>query len=209
MKVGKKALSCLLAIIMIVSSCSVCFSVLGADTGTAAVYDAINMHYDSLMAAIDKAKDAEEKAEAKGEVPDYDSADFDGVIVKRGSTWVVERDTLNGGWLALSRAIANYAKANVASYKTYVDLVEAIKADAAGYTSSTGITAVNYGTILDYYKFGSHAKGSFSSQETVTLKIGTGFDLLAFNTVEDLTDKTYSTAELKFTPKAAGDEANS
>ena len=62
MKVGKKALSCLLAIIMIVSSCSVCFSVLGAAADVQDIYQAMEMHYDGLMEAIDKAtKGAESK----------------------------------------------------------------------------------------------------------------------------------------------------
>ena len=52
MKVGKKALSCLLAIIMIVSSCSVCFSVLGATDTTADIYAKLNIS--ELTHALDK-----------------------------------------------------------------------------------------------------------------------------------------------------------
>ena len=115
MKVGKKALSCLLAIIMIVSSCSVCFSVLGATTDAMNVYNAISMHYDSLMQAIDKA--------TKG---DESKRDTSGVPVRDGSTWEVKRDTLNGGWLAVSRAVAQYAKVILAndSYSAYHALVK-------------------------------------------------------------------------------------
>ena len=190
MKVGKKALSCLLAIIMIVSSCSVCFSVLGATDTTADIYSAIVMHHDSLMDAIDKAT-----------VADESKRDTSGVPVKNGSTWEVKRDTLNGGWLAVSRAIASYAKGTVGTNKTYVDLVNAIKDDAAGYASQNGHPVADYNAILDYYKFGSTATGTFATQETVTLNIGTGFDLLAFKDVAAIEDKTYSTAVLKFTPK--------
>ena len=190
MKVGKKALSCLLAIIMIVSSCSVCFSVLGATTDTADIYSAIVMHYDSLMDAIDKAT-----------VADESKRDTSGVPVKDGSEWVVERDTLNGGWLAVSRAIAQYAKGTFATNKTYVDLVEKIKSDAAGYAGSNGHPVADYNAILDYYKFGSNATGHFTSQDIVTLNIGIGFDLLAFKDVASIQDKTYSKAILKFTPK--------
>ena len=190
MKVGKKALSCLLAIIMIVSSCSVCFSVLGATTDTADIYSAIVMHHDSLMDAIDKATKGPE-----------DKRDPSGVPVKNGSVWEVKRDTLNGGWLAVSRAVAQYAKGTVGTNKTYVDLVEKIKVDAQGYATANGHKVTDYNAILDYYKFGSTATGTFATQETVTLNIGTGFDLLAFKDVAAIEDKTYSTAVLKFTPK--------
>ncbi|MBQ9704222.1 MAG: hypothetical protein IJV68_06735, partial [Clostridia bacterium] len=190
MKVGKKALSCLLAIMMIVSSCSVCFSVLGATTDTKDIYNAIVMHYDSLMDAIDKATVADEA-----------KRDTSGVPVKNGSVWEIKKDTLNGGWLAVSRAIASYAKGTVGTNKTYVDLVDAIKAVAAGYAGSNGHPVADYNAILEYYKFGSTATGTFASQDTVTLNIGTGFDLLAFKDVASIVDKTYSTAVLKFTPK--------
>ena len=190
MKVGKKALSCLLAIIMIVSSCSVCFSVLGATDQTDGIYQAIATHYDSLMAAIDKA--------TKG---DASKRDTSGIPVKGDKYWAVERDTLNGGWLAVSRAVASYAEGTVATNKTYVDLVEDIKQDAQGYATANGHPVADYNAILDYFKFGSTATGYFSTQETVTLNIGTGFDLLAFKDVASIVDKTYSTAELKFTPK--------
>ncbi|MBQ4267200.1 MAG: hypothetical protein IJB93_03315, partial [Clostridia bacterium] len=175
---------------MIVSSCSVCFSVLGATDQTDGIYQAIATHYDSLMAAIDKA--------TKG---DASKRDTSGIPVKGDKYWAVERDTLNGGWLAVSRAVASYAEGTVATNKTYVDLVEDIKQDAQGYATANGHPVADYNAILDYFKFGSTATGYFSTQETVTLNIGTGFDLLAFKDVASIVDKTYSTAELKFTPK--------
>ena len=190
MKVGKKALSLLLAVIMIMSTMSVSFSVFAATNTTDDIYSAIVMHYDSLMDAIDKAT-----------VSDESKRDTSGVPVKDGSEWVVKRDTLNGGWLAVSRAIASYAKGTVADNKTYVDLVEKIKEDAAGYAGSNEHPVADYYTILNYYKFGSTATGTFATQETVTLNIGTGFDLLAFKDVASIVDKTYSKATLKFTPK--------
>ena len=188
MKVGKKALSLLLAVIMIMSSLSVSFSVFAATDTTADIYSAIAMHHDSLVDAIDKATAAKDP-------------DTSGVPVKNGSVWEVKRDTLNGGWLAVSRAIASYAKGTVASNKTYLDLVTAIQADAKGYATTNGHKEADYKAILDYFKFGSAATGSFSSQDSVTLNIGTGFDLLAFKDVASIEDKTYSTAVLKFTPK--------
>ena len=142
MKVGKKALSLLLAMIMLMSSMSVSFSVFAATDTPADIYSAIVMHHDSLMDAIDKAN-AEEP-------------DTSGVPVKNGSVWEVKRDTLNGGWLAVSRAIASYAKGKVATIKTYVDLVENIKADAQGYAESNGHSAKVYiqqkrsGSVKDY-----------------------------------------------------------
>ena len=192
MKVGKKALSLLLAVIMIMSSVSVSFSVFAATDETDDIYNAIVMHYDSLMDAIDKA--------TKGDESERDTS---GVPVKDGSEWVVKRDTLNGGWLAVSRAIASYAKGTVGTNKTYVDLVNDIKADAATFIGDHNYdyAATAFDPILEYYKFGSTATGTFATQETVTLNIGTGFDLLAFKDVASIEDKTYSTAVLKFTPK--------
>ncbi|MBQ6601064.1 MAG: hypothetical protein IIX36_05415, partial [Clostridia bacterium] len=189
MKVGKKALSLLLAVIMIMSSVSVSFSVFAATTDTKDIYTAIVMHYDSLMEAIDKA--------TKG---DESKRDTSGVPVRDGSTWEVKRDTMNGGWLAVARAVASYAKGNVGTLKTYVDIVEKIKLDAQGYATQNGQPVADYKTILDYFKFGSTATGKFGTKETVTLKIGTGFDLLGFKDVASIEDKTYSSAELKFTP---------
>ena len=90
MKVGKKALSLLLAVIMIMSSVSVSFSVFAATDTTDDIYSAIVMHHDSLMDAIDKATVADESKRVTSGVP-----------VKDGSGWSVERDTLNGGWLAV------------------------------------------------------------------------------------------------------------
>ncbi|MBQ1996034.1 MAG: hypothetical protein II237_07585, partial [Clostridia bacterium] len=149
---------------------------------------------DGLMEAIDKAtKGAESKR------------DTSGIPVKGDKYWEVERDTLSGGWLAVARAVAAYAESNVATLKTYADIVEAIQAEAAGYAGSDTVKANNYCTILEYFKFGSKATGVFTTQETVTLNIGVGFDLLAFKDVNSIEDKTYSTAVLKFTPKSAGD----
>ena len=190
MKVGKKALSLLLAMIMIMSSLSVSFSVFAATSTTNDIYSAIVMHHDSLMDAIDKATKGPE-----------DKRDNSGVPVKNGSTWEVKRDTLNGGWLAVSRAIASYAKGTYSSNKTYVDLYDKIIADAKGYATSNGYPVEDFEAILGYYKFGSNATGTFATQETVTLNIGPGFDLLAFKDVASIEDKTYSTAVLKFTPK--------
>ena len=204
MKVGKKALSVLLALIMIMSSMSVSFSVLGATTATNDIYGAIVMHYDSLMSAIDKA--------TKG---DESKRDTSGIPVKDDDKWVVKRDTLNGGWLAVARAIASYAKGTVDRNKTYYMLVEDIKKYGTGklnsdelkqFAADNGHKVDDYYTILEYFKFGSTAgsdasKPYFSTQETVTLNIGVGFDLLAFKDVASIEDKTYSTAVLKFTPK--------
>lgn len=54
MKLGKKLLSCLLAILMITSSVSACFTVFGVGEAQAdAIYNAITMDYDGLKAAID------------------------------------------------------------------------------------------------------------------------------------------------------------
>ena len=61
MKLGKKALSCLLAIMMIVTSVSVCFTVLGADASTQArqMLNTITNVYDDLKNGWDLAHAAE------------------------------------------------------------------------------------------------------------------------------------------------------
>ena len=55
MKLGKKALSCLLAIMMIVTSVSVCFTVLGADASTQArqMLNTITNVYDDLKKLVE------------------------------------------------------------------------------------------------------------------------------------------------------------
>ena len=61
MKLGKKALSCLLAVMMIVTSVSVCFTVLGADATTQAssLFNTITQVYDDLKNGWDLAHAAE------------------------------------------------------------------------------------------------------------------------------------------------------
>ena len=63
MKVGKKALSLLLAVIMIMSSISVSFGVLAADTSIDYAYSIISTYFDELVVAIDASNRALEKVE--------------------------------------------------------------------------------------------------------------------------------------------------
>ena len=110
MKLGKKALSCVLAIMMIVSSVSVCFSVLGATDTPDGIFTQIEMHYEGLMDAIDKAKDTT-------------NPDTSGVPTLSGSIWSVEKDTFTGGWQAVAKAFASFAKGTAGVNNTYADLV--------------------------------------------------------------------------------------
>ena len=84
MKLGKKALSCLLAVMMIVTSISVCFTVLGAgETQLRTLVNQIETNYDGLMMAIDSGDSTRVPIQKPG-----------------GSTqeWVVQVDTYLGGW---------------------------------------------------------------------------------------------------------------
>ena len=65
MKVGKKVLSCLLAIMMIVSSVSVCFGVLGAADTIDNLMTRIEVNYSTLADLIDDVEKLEAEI-AKG-----------------------------------------------------------------------------------------------------------------------------------------------
>ena len=81
MKLGKKALSCLLAIMMIITSISVCFGVLGAtgDTQARNLFNTIAMVYDDLKTGYDLDHAAE---------PDHSHVPY----TTGGNQWTVEVD---------------------------------------------------------------------------------------------------------------------
>ena len=92
MKLGKKALSCLLAVIMIMTSVSVCFSVLGAYENLAKGFvTAVLNDYDGLYDAITAYEDDSDTAKTftKG-----------GVLVQgsNNAQYVVATDTTLSGW---------------------------------------------------------------------------------------------------------------
>ena len=101
MKLGKKALSCLLAIMMIVTSVSVCFGTLAAgDAGTLAnaLFNTIVNVYDDLQDGVDRANAA---------TPDTSRVPTKG----DGANWEVEVDGYHSGWYQVAKAYYNYALA--------------------------------------------------------------------------------------------------
>ncbi|MGN1443259.1 MAG: hypothetical protein ACI4XE_05340 [Acutalibacteraceae bacterium] len=191
MKLGKKALSCVLAIMMIVSSVSVCFSVLGATDTPDGIFTQIEMHYEGLMDAIDKAKDTT-------------NPDTSGVPTLSGSIWTVEKDTFTGGWQAVAKAFAAFAKGTAGVNNTYADLVADIKDNIPAAAQASGLPQADYEAIVDYFKFGNESTGSFGTAAKVQLAIGSGFDLLGWSTVEDIDlTRAYYTATLTMTPSGS------
>ena len=97
MKLGKKAVSCLLAIMMIVTSVSVCFTVLGADASTQArsLLNTITNVYDDLKNGWDLAHAAEPDT---SRVPAVDA----------GTVWKVEVDGYHSGWMQTAQAFCYF-----------------------------------------------------------------------------------------------------
>lgn len=196
MKAMKKALSCVLAVIMIMSSMSVSFTVFAATTKTDDIYSAIDMHYDGLMAAIE---------DAGTKVDGVYTGDASGIPVSDGSTWTVEKDTFTGGWTAVASAYAEYAKGTWATNKTYRALVNAILAEVDT-KGSAEIPKADYATILEFFAFGTTDPDKFISRTDVTLKIGSGFDLFAFKDVASIdTSREYANSTLYMTPNGTAD----
>ncbi|MBR5827189.1 MAG: hypothetical protein IKY78_08930, partial [Clostridia bacterium] len=173
MKVGKKVLSMVLAIVMVISSVSVCFGVLGslaAPENPALALEnlmtQIELHYATLADYILAVEEATEEtsAEALKKVP------------KPGTTgtWEVELDSSTSSWYWVTSAYANVAAGKTGSY-TIKGLNDAIKADVANKINATtnykGLTAAQFNEILDYYAFGE-------ATSTVVFDIGEGFDIL-------------------------------
>ena len=96
MKVGKKLLSTLLAIMMIVSSVSVCFGVLGADNTIDNLMSRIELHHGTLADYILAAESDKATAEDKKKVPQQVNA----------SEWKVELDSATSSWHWVAAAYA-------------------------------------------------------------------------------------------------------
>ncbi|MBQ8027365.1 MAG: hypothetical protein IJ261_04535, partial [Clostridia bacterium] len=193
MKVGKKALSLLLAVIMIMSSVSVSFSVFAATTDTDEIFSAIETHYAGLKSAILAADPSLEEPD-KTRVPDGE-----------GKEWGVAMDTATSGWQAVVRAFVNYIQGTAGSNPTLVKVVDDIKADVAARVSTYNLlTAADYNAVLDYLLFGTEKSvDAFESKTTINLEIGCGFDLLAWDTVTDMDEnRTYSTASVTIATKS-------
>ena len=156
MKLGKKLLSCILAVLMIMSSVTVSFTVFAA-AGTSDVIDAIDQYYDDLMEAINT-KDTKR-------VP----------YMAASSTMTVAVDTYTSAWYYVTRAWYEYALGQTG--KTYDQLYTALEAEASARAGGAGIPLKDYQTILSYYN---------CPAGKVDIKIGTGYDVLAWKTAEDM-----------------------
>ena len=131
MKLGKKLLSCILAVLMIMSSVTVSFTVFAA-AGTKDVIDVIDQYYDGIKEAIDS-KDA--KRVPSGSVG--------------SNNWTVEVDTYTSGRYYVTRAWYEYA---IATRGTYAALYDNLVKEATSRASQTGISEADYKKILGYYK---------------------------------------------------------
>ena len=162
MKVGKKLLSTLLAIMMIVSSVSVCFGVLGADETTLIqnLMTRIEVNYATLADYILAASGENATADAKKKVP----------VSKTTGKWAVETDSSTSSWHWVTAAYAEAAKLYADNTKSITEINDAIKA-AVKSSSAKVLKEAQYNEVLDYFAFGG-------ATTTVTLDIGEGFDIL-------------------------------
>ena len=162
MKLGKKALSCLLAIMMIVTSVSVCFTVLGADASTQArqMLNTITNVYDDLKNGWDLAHAAEPDT---SRVPAIDA----------GTVWKVEVDGYHSGWMQTAQAFYNFVQVYCNNdSKTYSQAVD----QAIAYMqSNNGLSATSNPSLTDVTNFLSYFKFNGTTSD-VTLNIGTGYD---------------------------------
>ena len=102
MKVGKKLLSCLLAIMMIVSSVSVCFGVLGADVSIESLMDQIERNHSSLIDLIEAANKKDEDGNSLATEDDLKKV----LVSTDTNQWVVEKDTSTSSWHWVTYAYA-------------------------------------------------------------------------------------------------------
>ena len=185
MKVGKKLLSTLLAIMMIISSVSVCFGVLGADNTTEALMSQIETHYSSL---IDLIKDAE-----KENLTDEEKAEAVKKIVSGSNDrWAVERDTAMSSWHWVTLAYAEAAKVVVkanSDVDTFADIYSAIYSKVEAELKNNGSTGRMpldfYDDILQVFTFGettgsAASTTSYANGGTLTLDIKAGFNILQY-----------------------------
>ncbi|MBO5184870.1 MAG: hypothetical protein J6D79_03950, partial [Clostridia bacterium] len=170
MKLGKKLLSCILAVLMIMSSVTVSFTVFAA-AGTKDVIDAIDQYYDDLMEAINTGDTKRVPNPAKS------------------ANMTVAVDTYTSAWYYVTRAWYEYALGQTGS--TYSTLYTNLVAEASARAGGAGIPLKDYQAILSYYN---------CPTGKVNIKIGTGYDVLAWNTAEDMAaDKNRNYHDATFT----------
>ena len=178
MKVGKKLLSTLLAIMMIVSSVSVCFGVLGAGDPIASLINQINMHHASLIDLIEAAeKDYENEEEAKEAAKKVPSSTGTG-------EWSVERDTATSSWHWVSYAYSEAAKSvagttvNGEYVDTLYDIYVAVKAKINASTDRV-MPIDRYDEIIKVFTFGE-TSNNYVSGATIKVDIKAGFNILQY-----------------------------
>ena len=185
MKLGKKALSCLLAVMMIVTSVSVCFTSLAAtgDTQAANLFNTIAMVYDDLKTGYDLDHAA---------TPDHSHVPY----TTGGNQWTVAVDGYQSGWFQTARSFYNYVRTMAATglnrtCTQYVD--DAIASMRSQGKFSGTLTEAEVTKYLDYFRFNG-------TTAAVDLHIGTGYDILAWapniNAIE--TNRSYYTGDLHF-----------
>ena len=172
MKVGKKLLSSLLAIMMIISSVSVCFGVLGATSTIDNLMSRIELHHSTLADYILAAESDEATAEDLKKVPQ-----------QNGNTWTVEQDSATSSWHWVAAAYSEAAKVVASSEHTYYGIYEKIleQVEATMSGRATALVSIDqYDEVLKYFAFGETEDIEFydSTGKTVTLYIGEGFDIL-------------------------------
>ena len=183
MKVGKKVLSTLLAIIMIVSSVSVCFSVLGAEASIESLMSQIELHHASLIDLIEEA--------AKDDLTEEEAAEAAKKVISSAGTneWAVERDTATSSWHWVTYAYAEAAKGVVGgNVDTFADIYNAIKGkiEAELDASTTGrMPLARYDEILKVFAFGEDTDANaadtvYLSGGEVSVDIKAGFNILQY-----------------------------
>ena len=164
---------------MIITSVSVCFSSLAADSYGETLVNTINAHYAGLAQSL---KD--------GDV-DIDS----GVVT-------IAHDTYESGWYSVAKAYAKYVFEGTDGvkvgtvYDTYLAVLEKID-ECENYYND-----VDYAQILEVFAFGDKTTGNYSNAGTkFVITVGSGYDILAWDSIAEMAagaDRDYYRTEMTF-----------
>ncbi|MGN1118261.1 MAG: hypothetical protein ACI4RU_06575, partial [Acutalibacteraceae bacterium] len=172
MKIGKKILSTILAITMVVSCVSVCFSTFAAYT-IDSIVSIINQDIDGLLDTIDNGK-----------------------VTAGSDTLTITKDTYMGSWYSLTKAYWSYVTATagiskqnaLAAANDVTDAVENSSAALAAYKRS-GNGA--YAEIIKQFAFGeTDETATYATQKTFRITVADGYDVLAWDDIAELTADT-------------------
>ena len=191
MKVGKKVLSCVLAIMMIVSSVSVCFSVLGADNTIDNLMTRIEVNYSELadlIARVEKLEDELANATDEAEIAELEAElkEAEKQVPRQENTtqWKVDLDTGASAWHWVAAAYSEAAKVVAATkhtyYGIYAEILEQVETAMVGRGSAL-VSIDQYDEVLKYFAFGETAEptgGFYNTPKVITLYIGLGFNVL-------------------------------